>query len=181
MKARKGTQRTASALALEAAIRERLPERSLLDILARSTRWLGWHRHFGPLSGSDPKLADPLERYLLVAFTYGCNLGPQQAARHLGERISAHELGSTFRRHITLASQNKAIADVVNAYLKLDLAQAWGDASAVVTDGTKYDIYVDNLVAEYLHPLNRSTHGFPEPVPGRLAASQQASVHIISR
>ena len=149
LKARKGTQRTASALALEAAIKERLPERSLLDILARSTRWLGWHRHFGPLSGSDPKLADPLERYLLVAFTYGCNLGPQQAARHLGERISAHELGSTFRRHITLASQNKAIADVVNAYLKLDLAQVWGDASAVVTDGTKYDIYVDNLVAEY--------------------------------
>ena len=148
LKARKGTQRTASALALEAAIKERLPERSLLDILARSTRWLGWHRHFGPLSGSDPKLADPLERYLLVAFTYGCNLGPQQAARHLGERISAHELGSTFHRHITLASQNKAIADVVNAYLKLDLAQVWGDASAVVTDGTKYDIYVDNLVAE---------------------------------
>src|SRR5207302_7740109 len=64
LKARKGKERRASALALEAAIKDRLPERSLLDILPRVSRATGWHRHFGPLSGSDPKLADPLARYL---------------------------------------------------------------------------------------------------------------------
>jgi hypothetical protein len=58
----KGTQRSASERELQAAIRERLPERSLLDILIRTTKWLRWYLHFGPLSGSDPKLADPLER-----------------------------------------------------------------------------------------------------------------------
>ncbi len=95
LKARKGAERTASARALEAEVKERLPERSLLEVLARATRWVGWHRHLGPLSGSEPKLADPLERYMLVALTYGCNLGPHQAARHLSGRVSAHELGST--------------------------------------------------------------------------------------
>ena len=149
LKARTGAERTASARALEAELKERLPERSLLEVLARATRWVGWQRHLCPLSGSDPKLADPLERYMLVALTYGCNLGPHQAARHLGGRVSAHELGSTFRRHVTVAALNKAIADVVNAYLELDLAKVWGDASAVAVDGTKYEIYLDNLVAEY--------------------------------
>src|SRR5260370_1137782 len=66
LKARKGAERTASARALEAEVKERLPERSLLEVLARATRWVGWHRHLGPLSGSDPKLADPLERYMLA-------------------------------------------------------------------------------------------------------------------
>ncbi len=38
--------------ALETAIWERLPQRSLLDILCNVEHWLNWTRHFGPLSGS---------------------------------------------------------------------------------------------------------------------------------
>jgi hypothetical protein len=44
-----------SATALEAAIAERMPERTLLGILARTAHWLEWWRRFGPASGSDPK------------------------------------------------------------------------------------------------------------------------------
>jgi TnpA family transposase len=149
LKARKGKERRASALALEAAIEDRLPERSLLDILARVSRFTGWHRHFGPLSGSEPKLADPLARYILVAFTYGCNMGPSQAARHLRGLVTAHELGAISRRHVTVEKQNLALAEVVNRFAQLDLARLWGDGSSVVADGTKYEIYVDNLLAEY--------------------------------
>jgi hypothetical protein len=149
LKARKGKERRASALALEAAIEDRLPERSLLDILARVSRFTGWHRHFGPLSGSEPKLADPLARYILVAFTYGYNLGPSQAARHLRGLVTAYELGAIARRHVTVEKQNQALAEVVNRFAQLDLARLWGDGSSVVADGTKYEIYVDNLLAEY--------------------------------
>lgn len=149
LKARKSAGHSAEALKLATAVKGRLPERSLLEILTRTTRHLRWFRHFGPLSGSEAKLADPLERYLLVAFAYGCNLGAAQAARHLGGRISAHELSYTVRKHVTLARLNKAIADVVNAYLRLDLPRLWGEGNAVAADGTKYDIYVDNLIAEY--------------------------------
>ncbi|MEB1303896.1 Tn3 family transposase, partial [Xanthomonas campestris pv. campestris] len=62
--------------------------------------WTRWPRHFGPLSGSDAKIEQPTERYVLTAFTYGCNLGPAQAARHLRGAVSAHMLSFVNRRHV---------------------------------------------------------------------------------
>jgi hypothetical protein len=113
-----------TALALEAAIAERMPERTLLGIVARTGHWLEWWRRFSPASGSDPKLADAFFRYTLTTFAYGSNLGPAQAARHMAG-VSAHELGVTARRHATIGKLNLAIADVVDAFSELDLARAW--------------------------------------------------------
>jgi TnpA family transposase len=135
------------ALALEEALKERMPERTLLEILARTAYWLEWWRRFGPASGSDPKLATPLLRYVLTTFTYGANLGPAQAARHI-RGVSAHELGLTAARHFTTEKLNRASADVVNAYLLLDLVKAWGDGTSVAADGTQVDTLIDNLLAE---------------------------------
>lgn len=60
-----------------------MPERNLIDILRNVDYWTNFTRHFGPLSGSDSKLERATERYLLTIFTYGCNLGATQAARHM--------------------------------------------------------------------------------------------------
>ena len=60
----------------EAEVRARMEERHLLDILKRTDHWSGYIRHFGPPSGSDPKLANAVQRYLFTVFGYGCNLGP---------------------------------------------------------------------------------------------------------
>ncbi|HEY8741622.1 MAG TPA: Tn3 family transposase, partial [Chloroflexota bacterium] len=147
LKRRRGQERRPAALALEEAIKERLPERSLLEILARTAYWLGWWRRFGPASGADPKLADPLLRYVLCTFTFGCNLGPYQAARHMAG-VSAHELSATANRHVTVAKLNQAITDVINGFARLDLPKAWGDGSAVAADGTQVDTFIDNLLAE---------------------------------
>jgi len=84
-----------------------------------------------------------------VAFTYGCNLGPAQAARHLRGLVTAHELGSTVRRHVTAEKLALADADIVNWYAALDLPRFWGDGSSVVADGTKHEVYLDNLLADY--------------------------------
>ena len=111
-----------TATDLETAIAERMPERTLLGTLARTAHWLEWWRRFGPASGSDPKLADAFFRYVLTTFTYGSNLGPAQAARHMAG-VSAHELGATFRRHATLGKVNRASADVVDAFCELDLVR----------------------------------------------------------
>lgn len=116
LKRRRGKERRDSAIALEEQIKQRMPERSLLGILARTAHWLGWWLRFGPASGNDPKLADPIGRYILTVFTYATNLGPYQAARHING-VSAHELGSTANRHVTIDKLNKATADVVNAYM----------------------------------------------------------------
>ena len=37
---------------------------------------------------------------------------------------------------------------MINAYLQLDLAKVWGDASSVAADGTQIDTLIDNLLAE---------------------------------
>jgi TnpA family transposase len=46
--------------------------------------------------------------------------------------------------NFTIEKLNRAIADVINAYLQLDLARVWGDASSVAADGT----LIDNLLVE---------------------------------
>jgi TnpA family transposase len=147
LRRRRGKDRDAGALALEQALKQRMPERTLLEILARTAYWLEWWRRFGPASGSDPKLADPLLRYVLTTFAYGANMGPAQAARHI-RGVSAHELGATAARHFTTGKLNRASADVVDAYLQLDLVKAWGDATSVAADGTQVDTLIDNLLAE---------------------------------
>jgi TnpA family transposase len=147
LKRRKGKQRTRSAIVLEEHLKQRMPERTVLEMLARSAYWIGWHRHFGPASGSDPKLKSPLVRYSVTTFAYGSLMGPAQAARHM-RGISAHELGATFIRHFTIEKLGHAIADVINAYLKLDISKVWGEARSVAADGTLWDTLLDNLLAE---------------------------------
>ena len=74
-------------------------------------------------------------------------MGAAQAARHM-RGISPHELGATFIRHVTSEKLDRASAQVVNAYLKLDIAKVWGDASSVAADGTMVETLLDNLLAE---------------------------------
>jgi hypothetical protein len=61
---------------LEEALAEKIPERHLLEVLARIDHVTGFTRHFGPLSGSEPKIADARERYLLTIFAYGTPSAP---------------------------------------------------------------------------------------------------------
>jgi TnpA family transposase len=126
-----------------------MPERNILDVLANVAQWTGWPRHFGPLSGSEPKLLDPLQRYILMVFAYGCNLGPTQAARHMQGLATAHELSFTNRRHASVDQLESAIKDLVNAYHRCDLPKVWGSGSSAAADGTKYELAENSLLAEY--------------------------------
>ncbi len=144
---RNGADRRPSALTLEAAILDRLPERHLLDILARTAYLTGWPRHFGPASGSDPKIRDALGRYVVTAFAYGGNLGPTEVARHM-RGISAHDIFTTGNKHANPDKICKASADVVNAFAKLDVAQVWGDGQTAAVDGSQIDTWENNLLAE---------------------------------
>ena len=139
-----GTPQAAERLA--EAVARRMPERSLLSIVARTAYWLGWHHHFGPASGSDPKISDPLGRYCMAVFIGGVNVGPYEAARHIAG-VSARELSMVRNRHVDLRKLNAAIATVVNAFAELDVVKAWGDGTAVAADGTQVETYIDNLLA----------------------------------
>jgi TnpA family transposase len=135
--------------ALFNAIRERLPQRSVLDILCNVEHWLNWTKHFGPISGSEPKLSRPQERYILTAFGYGCNIGPNEMARHVRGKVTSHMLSYTNRRHVTSSYLEAAIKDIINAYNRLSLPKCWGSGKRAAADGSKFEIYENNLLSEY--------------------------------
>ena len=134
---------------VEAALAERLPERSLLDVLGNAEHWAGWTRHFHPRSGADPKLDRPAERYIITAFGYGCNLGPAQTARHTRGVVTPHMLSFVNRRHVTAGALDRALRDLIACYARFALPRLWGTGKAAAADGTKLDLYERNLLAEY--------------------------------
>jgi TnpA family transposase len=148
LKRHRAKDHPASVATLAKAVEARMHEVSLLDIVTRTAHWVGWHRHFGPLSGSDPKLAHPLGRYAVITFTYGTNMGPYQMSRHLRGAVSPHEISAPGNQHITPATLNLASGDVIDSFMALDVAGLWGDGSKVGADGTQIDTWDDNLLAE---------------------------------
>ena len=105
--------------------------------------------HFGPASGSEPKIEQAAERYILTVFAIGSNLGPVQAARHLQGVVTAHMLSFANRKHVTVEKLDAARRELIEFYLKLDLPKAWGNGTMVGADGTQFDFYENNLLAGY--------------------------------
>lgn len=136
----------ASAIALQEVLSRRQPTRNLLDILANIHHWTGFTRHFGPISGNDPKIKNAAERYLLTIFAMGCGLGPNQAARHLLGKVTPHMLSFVNRRHFTVEKLDVALRELTELYLRLDLPRLWGDGKRVAADGTQYEFYDQNLL-----------------------------------
>ena len=149
LKQLKAAPSSPSALHLERIIHQRLPERSILDILCNVQHWVNWTRHFGPLSGSEPKLDEPVERYIFTTFGYGCNLGPNETARHTRGLLTAHQLSYTHSRHISTEKIEAAIRDIIQAYSQLKLPNCWGSGKRAAADGSKFEVYDNNLMAEY--------------------------------
>jgi TnpA family transposase len=133
------------------AIRKRIEEKmvpiNVLDLLADTEYWLNWTRFFGPISGHDAKIDNPSERYITTAFCYGCNLGPTQTARSLGNMDRKH-ISWINERHITEENIQKAIEWIINAYNKFHLPKYWGSGASASADGTKWDLYEQNLLSE---------------------------------
>lgn len=115
--------------------------------MTRTAYQTGWARHFGPASGSDPKLRDPLDRYVATTFCYGTFLGPAELARHMPEQVTARELARAFHQHCGLDRLHTAETDVINAYSGLDITGLWGDGLTVGTDGAQVPTWENNLLA----------------------------------
>jgi TnpA family transposase len=138
-----------TAIALQSALSRELPTRNLLDILANIEHGTHFTRHFGPISGNEPNIKQATERYLQTVFAMGCNLGPNQAARHFVGEVSPHMILRVHRRHITVEKLEAATRELAELYLRLDLPRVWGDGKSVAADGSQYDFYDQNLLAGY--------------------------------
>jgi TnpA family transposase len=133
---------------IEILVRERLPEINIVDVLSETEHWLQWTHFFRPLSGFAAKIASPRARYVTTTFCYGCNLGPVQTARSVSG-IDRRQLAWVNHRHVTEEYLDKAIVSVINAYNRFTLPRFWGSGKHASADGTKWDIYEQNLLAEY--------------------------------
>ncbi len=134
--------------ALEALIAPRLRPVNILDVLIDTEHWLNWTRCFGPISGHDGKLDEPVAAYLTTVFGYGCQLGPSQVARSLGV-FDRRQIAWVNLRHITADTLELASREVINAYRRFALPRCWGSGKRVSADGTKWDLYAQNLLSEY--------------------------------
>jgi hypothetical protein len=141
LKQRKGADRRPSAIALKQAIHQRLLERSLLDVLTRVAYLTGWHPHFGPASGSDPKIRDTLGRYVTTAYAYGTSLGPAEVVWHMRGKVSPHEIYTAGNKHSDPTKVYRGSTDVINEFAKLDVAGIWGDGQVVAVDGSQVDTW----------------------------------------
>jgi hypothetical protein len=103
---------------------------SILDVLGDTMRWLNWGQFFGPLSGHESKLEDAERRQILTTFAYGTGLGPTQVAKSVsGVKRPADCFPESTACHV--------------------LPKLWGDAKRAGADGTKWDLYENNLLSEY--------------------------------
>jgi TnpA family transposase len=133
---------------IENLIRSRMPERSLLDILTNGHHHTAWAVEFGPISGTEGKLENAIEKYILTNFCYGTSLGPTQTAKHVRFEIEPRTLSRINKKHFSLRSLNKAITRVIDCLNQFPLLRAWGTGQRVAVDGTLEDIHDDNMVAE---------------------------------
>lgn len=130
----------------EQEVRARMPERHLLDILKHAEHWSRYTRHFGPPSGADPKLAQAVPRYLFTVFGYGCNLGPNQTARHAPGIATAQALRRINAQHINADKLEAAMVDVIGQYARFPLPRHWGGGRAAIADGTHVKLRENNLI-----------------------------------
>ena len=127
---------------------ERIDDISILDVFADTDHWLDWTNAFGPLSGHDAKIADPKSRYLITVFGYGCGLGPSQTARSI-KLLDRRQIAWINQRHVTEELLDTQITKIINAYNQFKLPKVWGSGKSASADGTKWNLYEQNLLSEY--------------------------------
>lgn len=133
---------------LDLMIRERLDQISILDVLIDVERWLDLHLSFKPIAGTESRLDDLRRRVVTTLFCYGCNLGASQTSRSV-KGINRRQLGWLNLKYVTEEALDKAIVKVTNAYAKFELPNYWGGGKTASADGTKWDLYEQNMLSEY--------------------------------
>jgi len=143
-----GRHTSSSFRAFEELVVSRLQEQTLLEILWDVAHYTKFTRHFGPLSGTDPKLKEADDAYIATTFAFGVNLGPTQTAKHLRGEYSAQKIAYLNRRHMTGRQLDNALVDVVNETARFPLIYLWGTGKSAIVDGTHFATWVENLVGE---------------------------------
>jgi TnpA family transposase len=133
---------------LDQTLTQRLAPVNIVDVLTDAEGWLDLHQKFGPLSGSEGRIGDPRMRFITTLFCYGCNLGPSQTSRAV-KGLSRKQVAWLNLKQVTEDRLDKSIVSVINAYNQFELPRFWGSGKHAAADGTKWNLYEQNLISEY--------------------------------
>lgn len=136
------------AARIDALITDRMPAASIVDVMIDTERWLDLHKLFRPLAGTDSRLEDLRMRVITTLFCYGCNLGPVQTAKSI-KGLSRRQISWLNLKYVSEDLLDKAIVKVINAYNEFELPGYWGTGKHASADGTKWNLYEQNLLSEH--------------------------------
>ena len=137
-----------AAARIDGMITERMDAASIVDVMIDTERWLDLHKLFRPLAGTDSRLEDLRMRVITTLFCYGCNLGPVQTAKSI-KGLSRRQISWLNLKYVSEDLLDKAIVKVINAYNKFELPGYWGTGKHASADGTKWNLYEQNLLSEH--------------------------------
>ena len=126
----------------------RLPLSNIVNVYLDIEEWLSVSKFFRPLSGHDSKIKDYAMRFVATAFAYGCNVGPVQAERCL-QKYTRKQISWVFNHHVTDYKLSKATEGLINTYNQFELPKSWGTGESSSVDGTYWNMYTNNLLAEH--------------------------------
>jgi len=129
-------------------ITEHMENVSIVDVLIDTERWLQMHKLFRPMMGTESRIEELRPRVISTLFCYGCNLGPTQTARSI-RGMSRKQVAWLNIKYMTEESLEQAIVKVINAYNKFELPGYWGSGKHASADGTKWNLYEQNLISEH--------------------------------
>lgn len=129
-------------------ITEHMENVSIVDVLIDTERWLQLHKLFRPLMGTESRIEELRPRVISTLFCYGCNLGPTQTARSI-RGMSRKQVAWLNIKYVTEEALEQAIVKVINAYNKFELPSYWGSGKHASADGTKWNLYEQNLISEH--------------------------------
>jgi TnpA family transposase len=133
---------------VDQALRDHLGEIDIIDLLVETTHWVELDTLFGPISGHQTKLTDYKRRLVATLLCYGCNLGPTQTARSI-KSLTRKQVAYLNLAHTREQDLLKATEKVINAYNEYDLPKHWGSGENASVDGTRFDLYEQNLLSEF--------------------------------
>lgn len=133
---------------VDQALRDNLPDINIIDLLVETINWTELDKLFGPLSGHQKKMRDYKKRLVATLLCYGCNLGPTQTARSI-KSLTRKQVAYLNLSHTREKDLIKATEQVINKYNEYDLPKHWGTGENASVDGTRFDMYEQNLLSEY--------------------------------
>jgi len=148
LKKLKRTEISSAIAATDLLITERLEETSIVDVLVDVTSWMDLEKHFKPLAGTEPRIKDLRHRVVTTLFCYGCNLGPTQTTRSI-RGLSRRQHAWLNLKFVTEDTLERSSVDVINLYNKFELPSYWGSGKSASADGTKWNVYEENMLTEF--------------------------------